>query len=421
MPSHKASYDAPPPNIYRDEPDNDHAETASMASAVLLDDIESFPDEELPAYSDTPSEAPSSVPTSLTLARSTDRRDPFISEICPIEDLPFSTRDSTCSDYRTNYPSYSTEYDTLRNMITSQGGFPPGYMVVIQGEHTETSRQGNKESKNKIVDFYFKIEMSRLLVPAGHVWGVTRGKLEFLPDNKRGFRGTILPSLKPTVNDLEESDYLTSWCKKYVADKARIKSFTLKREIRNHDIKKLEQLIRSALSEANYRGHVHIKFPTNHDSVVVYSPGTINNMRMTTWIRWVFYLSFLWIITWPLLFFLTSRYDVVKSVWYYASKPPGDEMGREPTVVSEVDWFFRWESAIKRAALARIRCDDSVIDEEYRRATLAADQRGQEISRNPQPAPSTGNAFADGAFNLLDQGLRVAQGFSEQRGWGYDC
>jgi hypothetical protein len=37
---------------YRDDPD--HAETASMASAVLLDDIEAFPDEELPPYEDNP-------------------------------------------------------------------------------------------------------------------------------------------------------------------------------------------------------------------------------------------------------------------------------------------------------------------------------------------------------------------------------
>jgi hypothetical protein len=54
MGSSKAT--APPQQPYRDEPD--YAETASMSSAVLLDDVESFPDEELPAYEDTPSEAP---------------------------------------------------------------------------------------------------------------------------------------------------------------------------------------------------------------------------------------------------------------------------------------------------------------------------------------------------------------------------
>lgn len=56
---------------YSDDPhDDDHAETASMASAVLLDNMESYPEDELPAYSDTPegtsnnvtTGAPSSVP-----------------------------------------------------------------------------------------------------------------------------------------------------------------------------------------------------------------------------------------------------------------------------------------------------------------------------------------------------------------------
>lgn len=44
---------ADPPSIYRDAPD--YAETASMSSAVLLDEVESFPDEDLPAYEDAPS------------------------------------------------------------------------------------------------------------------------------------------------------------------------------------------------------------------------------------------------------------------------------------------------------------------------------------------------------------------------------
>jgi hypothetical protein len=45
------------PPVYRDEPqESDHAETASMASAVLLDDID-YPDEELPSYTDHPTES----------------------------------------------------------------------------------------------------------------------------------------------------------------------------------------------------------------------------------------------------------------------------------------------------------------------------------------------------------------------------
>lgn len=210
-----------------------------------------------------------------------------------------------------------------------------------------------------------------------------------------------------------------AWCGKYVADPAGVKSFTLKREIRNHDTKKLEQLLRSAIQETNYRGHLSVSFPTSYDSLVVYSPGLINQWRIINWVRWVFYLTFLWILTWPFLFFITSRYAVVKAVYEYADRPPGDDVGRRPRVISEVDWYHKWESAIRRAALARMMCKDTSLTEEYRVATLRADARGEQVGPNPQ-IPSTGNAFADGAFSLLGQGLRVAGDYNNARGWGHN-
>jgi hypothetical protein len=187
-------------------------------------------------------------------------------------------------------------------MIREQASYPPTYYVQLHGSHTETRRQGNKETKDKIDDFKIIINITHLLTP-GRPGLRIGGKLELLPDNKRGYRGTRFPSLNPTVSDVEEADELRAWCDKYVADPAGWKSFTLKREIRHHDTKRLEQLLRSAIQETNYRGHLSIDFPVSHQSVVVYSPGVINQWRITVWIRWVFYLTFLWIFAWPFLFF----------------------------------------------------------------------------------------------------------------------
>ncbi|KAH8652715.1 hypothetical protein BGZ60DRAFT_387661 [Tricladium varicosporioides] len=403
------------PGVYRDEPDRDDA--ASMSSAVLLGDIDSFPDEELPAYEDHPSSSSSAVPRPVASAG----EDLSLSEFYYPPDLPFSTHGMNKEEFRTRFPNFSTSASQLEAMIQQQAKAPPPYFVHIHGSHTETRRNNNKETKDKVVDFDFSINLTEYIVPPGQFTRNTPPPIELLPDNVRGFRGAIFPSLNPNVADVEAQEALTSWCQRYVADKAKIKSFTLKREVINHDQKRVEQLIRSALAEANYRGHVHITFPTTHTSVVVYSPGLINQWRITTWIRWLFYLTFLWVFAWPFLWFMTSRYEVVKSVWQYASSPPGDDMGREPTVLSEVEWFYKWESAIKRAAIARMKCKDTCLDEEFRLATVAADQRGAEAARNPQPLPSTGNAFADNAFGLLGQGLRVAESFSNARGWGGDC
>jgi hypothetical protein len=152
---------------------------------------------------------------------------------------------------------------------------------------------------------------------------------------------------------------------------------------------------------------------------VIYSSGTINQWRMTVWIRWLFYLTFMWIFAWPVLFFLTSRYEVVKGVFQYADNPP-DSNPRCPKVMSEVAWFHRWESAIKRAALARmVNKDGTCLDEEYREATERADARGEAMGRTPE-ITRTGNAFADSALGVIGQGLRVAEGFSSARGWGAD-
>lgn len=58
----------PQPSVYRDTPVVDDA--ASTSSAVLLDDIDGYPDEELPAYTDDPMpsashERPGSLPLLL--------------------------------------------------------------------------------------------------------------------------------------------------------------------------------------------------------------------------------------------------------------------------------------------------------------------------------------------------------------------
>ncbi|KUJ08063.1 uncharacterized protein LY89DRAFT_659779 [Mollisia scopiformis] len=404
-----------PPAAYRDDPD--YAETASMSSAVLLDDVESaFPEEELPAYTDEPS-APLVDPS----CSSESAAPPPASEqailhgyYCPPCELPFSTHDLSYTEYRTRFPNYSTDSNQLYKMIRHQAAHCPSYFVTIYGTHTETRRNGNKETKDKITDFHLRINISYLLGQIGS------GKMELLADNKRGYRGTRLASLKPSVSADEENapDELRRWCDRYVADPSGVKSFLLKRKILNHDTKKLEQLIRSAISETNYRGHVSIDFPIQHQKVLVYSPGRLNEWRITVWIRWFFYLTFLWIFAWPVLFFMTARYEVVKVNYLYATEESGHP-ARTCSVMSEVEWYYRWQSAIKRAALARMVCKDTCLDEEYRAQTQLADERGERVGREPD-IPRTGNTWADGALGLLGQGLRVAENYSNARGWGAD-
>jgi hypothetical protein len=305
-------------------------------------------------------------------------------------------------------------------MIREQAKYPPSYFVELHGTHTETVRNGKKETKNKITDFLIRINITNLLTPDTEIGPES---VELLPDNKRGYRGGRIPAFTPTVerSDVEnQPDELQAWCEAYVNNPAGVKSFTLKREIINHDTKKLEQLLRSGIAGTHYRGHLSVKFPIVHKRVVVYSPGRINQWRTTTWIRWVFYLTFLWIFAWPVLFFLTRKYEVVKAVYPYANVPTDDGGNRECQVMNEQDWYMRWLAAIERAAVGRMVCKDRWLDEEYRIATAEAHARGLVERLAARPAPQTGNAFADGALGLLTEGLRVAEGWNATREWGAD-
>jgi hypothetical protein len=168
---------------------------------------------------------------------------------------------------------------------------------------------------------------------------------------------------------------LKAWCEHYLASKAPIKSFTLRRRVTNHDTTVLRQVIVGAIQSTGYMGHINVRFPLQHESITVYSPGIINSMRTTPWIRYLFYFTFLWVLSWPILILCTARYEVVEAVWEYADRMPGerseDEFGRGRdrrfVVMSEVDWFRRWEGAIKRGALGRLKDGKEFLSEEYRR------------------------------------------------------
>jgi hypothetical protein len=318
-----------------------------------------------------------------------------------------------CSEVRTHFPDYSKHTDTLLSMLHDQASFAPTYFVRLTGTHTQTTRRGNKDEKSTITDFMIQINLTHLLQPRPR----EGGQLEILPDNKRGYRGGIFPGLKPTAwgDDPENHpDELRAWCERFVDNHASVKSFLLKREVINHDRKKLDQLLRSAISATNYRGHLQIDWPMQYKRVVVYSPGLINRWRTTTWIRWVFYLTFLWIVSWPILFLLTRKYEVVKAVYPYADTPTDDGSSRVCTVMSELEWFNMWDAAIRRAALARMDCKDRCLDDGYRLATARAEVR----SEQPREQIQTGNSFADGALGFLGEGLRVADRWNAQRGWG---
>lgn len=132
----------------------------------------------------------------------------------------------------------------------------------------------------------------------------------------------------------------------------------------------------------------------------------------------MFYLTFLWIFTWPALYFATKRWAVVIAEWPWSTT---DSQGnKQYTTISEEQWFEKWHVGIKRLVLDRYQCEAS---EEVLRGVIARPE--------DPPMPGTfrsGNEGVDSTVNLITQGFQVARALSTgnnlgrglQGGWGYD-
>jgi hypothetical protein len=186
------------------------------------------------------------------------------------------------------------------------------------------------------------------------------------------------------------------------ADKIR---FKMTRVVAGLDEDYLSEQLTTLVLNTNYRGHLKITFPIENPSVEVYSNHRINRWRHNTWIYLLFLITFLWIFSWPVLFFWTKKYSVVKSAWPFSKE--GEDGRRVYATMSEKQWYSRWATAIEKAALAKRQ--DLLTEEDL-------------ATGNEQPpAVNSGNQVVDQAIGLLGAGIRAYHEVNRQVGWGYDC
>jgi hypothetical protein len=197
-----------------------------------------------------------------------------------------------------------------------------------------------------------------------------------------------------------------------------LRIFRLRRTVPGLDQQYLKNRLEGVIAATNYRGNVQITFPMEDRNVDIYTCNTINRWRLKTWICWLFYLTFLWLFTWPALFFMTKRYAVVRAEWPWSIT---DANGRKTyTTVSEEQWFEKWNVAVRRLVLDRYQGE-------------AAEHMMQGVIDRPNDPPmpgtvNTGHVGIDSAVGILTQGFQVARaiqsggniGRGVQGGWGYD-
>lgn len=180
--------------------------------------------------------------------------------------------------------------------------------------------------------------------------------------------------------------------------------FLLKREVSGLNETQLEDNLRALVRSTNYKGRVVITFPIENPGVEIWSDHWINRWRSNMAICILFYISMLWIITWPVIFLTTKKFAVVKAVWPF-SVPNEDGVAQYATM-TEAQWFMRWQKSIDKAILDKVQ---GVLTEQD---LIAAEQ--------PRELPRTGNPVVDSTVAVLGSGIQAYQAVNRSLGWGHD-
>ncbi|RGP69621.1 hypothetical protein FSPOR_4726 [Fusarium sporotrichioides] len=312
----------------------------------------------------------------------------------------------------------------LEEWVTMMSRYPPSPYIHIIGTHQETRRDKDGKSKREeVTDFRIMINMQNYLWP-NFVPGVfTHTKLETAEPGQKTYRGTVLKKRqKGSKGDIEVGQHkpsLKEWCHRYCAKATGTKIFRLTRNVSGMDEEMLRDSISGYIRSTNYRGNISVEFPVADRAVDIYSTSYLNKWRLTRWICWLFYLTFLWVFAWPVLFFATKRHEVVKVTWPFAKCHPDGQ--RSFTSVSESQWLDMYGPAIKQLCLDRYQglAGDAFLNE-----VLAREPSPVNTGLDPRAAMSAASAaFQGGQFTAANGArslMRLAGVATDQVGWGFD-
>ena len=274
-------------------------------------------------------------------------------------------------------------------MLTEQAKYPPKYTARILGKHAEL--HGNTYSNGfnserfgvfTVFDFAVGLDMTHLLVPspdASH--SLLSQDFDIPLPRVKAYRGhrTKTDCVQESAPDAE------AYVHSYISSPFPLRSFSLNRRILPHDSAALKALITALVRSINYRGDLSVTFAITNSRVTVYSPCWQNHYREKLWLRWIFYLTFLWVISWPYLWFITRRWEVETTALPCSRASEGEN--KQYTTKSRESFVKEWETSVTRAVLERMQ---GGIHEEYKLETETKAQAGPDGSGT---MTGTGNAL----------------------------
>ncbi|RMZ05729.1 hypothetical protein D0860_05823 [Hortaea werneckii] len=422
-----------PPQQYRDDPD-------AVSMHTTPDDYHYDDAPELPSYDDSEAAA------STILEEETAFPPPPQDEYAPIQPPKGPTVSqwrNECGTTSININETTIRMDERLNdaneLLTYVRGYlaavPPRPCVRITGWHFRKVERNKKTETEKTVDFDILFSLERYLPQAGASIN-TRGEAgkwwtqRVATNGEKCHRGSWRKSRAPIYRqDVEVGETaepgLGDWCRDFAQSRAKLKIFRVTRDVLGLDQEDLRLRLQTVVRSTGYRGHIDVAFPIHEKHVDIYSPHWINRWRVTWWVRWLFFLTFLWIITWPILFFMTKRWSVYNVDWRWSwscTEPEGSsDAYRERTFyasITEKTWLEKHKGLIRALALEKYQGDATDLPLNVRR-----ERPGNER------LPSTGNANVDTAVSFVRGGvsawnaIRSGQGVpraGEAEWWGWD-
>lgn len=287
---------------------------------------------------------------------------------------------------------------------------PPRPYIKVKGTHKATRKKSDSKSETEtIVDFDVAVDLTPYLYSDAQ-YRKSWKQLRTIENAEKARRGTTLRKRATGSNqDIEvggsPKPTLEEWCHRFCASYAGLKSFALKREMTGFDFLRIKEQLQASVRSTNYRGHLEVYLETKDATAEIYNEARINYWRLIGWLRFVFFITLLFIFAWPYLFFRTKRWEVAVVEWPFSRMADGDN--REYVSISEDQWYNMWGRAIIKAVLEKRQ---KVLDQE-------------DLRRSQEPAPSfeSGNATVDGAMGVFQAGISAMNEVNRQFGWGGDC
>ncbi|KAF5024478.1 hypothetical protein F66182_3418 [Fusarium sp. NRRL 66182] len=317
----------------------------------------------------------------------------------------------------------------LEDWIRLMAQLPPSPYIHIVGTHKETKRdKDGKSTREEVTDFRIMVSLQNYLWPGFNPNGPNEMSLTTAESGEKTYRGTVFkkraPGAKGDIEVGHSKPDLREWCHRYCAKAKATRVFRLSRTVTGMDEELLRSRLAGLIRSANYKGKIAIEFPVADRAVDIYSSSRLNTWRLTTWIQWLFYLTFLWIFSWPLLFFTTKRYDVVRAEWPFSQV---DAQGRKRyTTVSEEQWINRYGAAVKQLCLDRYEglAGDSLLNQVLERTETHENGNTSVHGRALVGAASAvlqGDGFnAVSSVSSVSSVMRFMGGSNDQVGWGFD-